>query len=474
MKITDKQHAIYIVVLSFIFLISCQSTPSSLYDITSHLTEAENLIAEKSYTDAILILEEVIKHDPKAIEPRHKLAEIYLVQYRWELAQRRFNEILNIDSNNQAAKLGLAESLLQQGKPTESINWWHNVIEHDSESMEAWLGLGRAYMARRKYSRAEATFLTPLESSGMQTLKFLHSESGRQILWYLSALTLPADLSKGQTYLNNLDSPQANYLKETIAPFTTETHQAEVAKIIGIALIQLGEWELADNALNIATTYNSTDADAWAFFGYTKVNLGLPAMESFNHARKLDPAIALTPYFEGIYFRRQGLPDLAIDRFLEALDYDPNNLGIAMEAAFTLAETGNYISAEAWYQAIVKLEPESVTSQQQLTMFYVERSYHVLEHGLPAAERLLEMERDNPQAYNLLGWAKFQTGDYVGAEIELRKALELAPYDVSIRYHLGRVLKAQRRDVEAEQEFKHAIDWDISGVYRNYVFNIRR
>jgi len=118
---------------------------------------------------------------------------------------------------------------------------------------------------------------------------------------------------------------------------------------------------------------------------------------------------------------------------------------------------------------VVQADPDSVAYQQLLTDFYVSRSYHVVESGLPAAERLVKMAPDSARAFDLLGWARFQTGDYAGAEDALRKAIALDQTDIASHYHLGRVLRAQHREAEAQAEFTHVIDWDASGYYRDKV-----
>jgi tetratricopeptide (TPR) repeat protein len=142
---------------------------------------------------------------------------------------------------------------------------------------------------------------------------------------------------------------------------------------------------------------------------------------------------------------------------------------VAVETAQTLAGMGDYLSAEAWYQALVKLEPETILYQTLLTAFYVERGYRVLEKGLSEAEKLVEMSPDSAGAYDLLGWARLQSNDLPGAEEALRRALELDPDNISARFHLGQVLQAQNRLDEAQAEFTRVADQDTSGLFRDRI-----
>jgi len=234
----------------------------------------------------------------------------------------------------------------------------------------------------------------------------------------------------------------------------------------GIAFIQLDEWALAHAALSAAVKAAPDRAEWRAFLGRSQAALGLPALESFRRAETLDPTLALVPYFRGLYLRQQGLPSAALDEFSVAMDIDPQNVGVAVEAAETLAELGDWASAAAWYESVARAAPQNPDIRRLQVEFYVLRGYRVADAGLPAAEQLLELTPDDPRALDLRGWAKFQTGDVGGAEADVRRAVTLAPDDVAARFHLGRILLALHRDAEARAEFIHVVDWDTTGVYR--------
>ena len=443
---------------------------ASRVEISTYLDQATDLTGQRRYAEAVSELEKaslVNRHD---IRPQIQIGQIYLAQQRWELAEQAFRQGLSQDPENRDATIGVAETLMGRGYPIEATFFWRQAIEQDDSRPDGWAGLGRAYLARGDYAAAQHAFQQALQRGDHPRAQ-----------WYLAGLTLPSDWSAGRDLLTPLAAQdnRSKHLLAALAPLLDPTadipdQQSEVAKITGIALIQLEEWPLAHHALTEAVAGRPEDAQAWAFLGYTQSNLGLPALAALAEARQLAPDLALIPYFEGIYLRQQGKPALAVNRFQQALDMDPNNLGVALEMAQTLAEQGDYLSAEAWYQALVELEPEAAIYQEYLTAFYVERSFRVVESGLAAAEQLVIMQPDSARTHNLLGWARFQVGDFVGAETALRQAITLNPADVAARYHLGRVLKAQHRAVEAQAEFSRVIDWDTSGLYRERVLDSRR
>ncbi len=431
-------------------------TPAPV-DIAPLLAEAETLRGQGAYAAALEKLAEARAGLPDNPAPLLATGQIYLAQHRWQPTADSFQQALARRPNSYEAAVGLAEARLAQGQHVESRNVWRQAIAINNQRPEAWAGLGRAWLAAGDFEQAR------------QALKQAQAAGLGETAWLLAALTLPLNVDAGRTWLAVAPAgqPQARYLREMMRGVDKTASQADVAARTGIALIQLQAWQPARFALETATRLAPAEAHNWAFLGHVQGKLGLPALESFARAKSLDPSLVLTFYFEGIYLRTQHLYDAALDRFLQAMDLDPQNLAVAIETAYTLAEASDLPSAEAWYQAVVQAEPDSADYQRLLTEFYVERSYHIVEAGLPAAGRLVELAPTDARAFDLLGWARFQTGDMPGAEESLRQAVTLDETLVSARYHLGRVLKAQRKNVEAQAEFAHVLDWDTSGQYRN-------
>lgn len=451
-----------------LLLVGCTTLPNRAapaptpVDITPYLTNATRLTEEKLYSAALAELDIAIKLDTRNPIPHIEGGQIYLQQHRWSAAQLAFERAITLDSQNYDATLGLAEALLQQEMESQSATQWLKANQLDAARPDGWVGLGRTYLKQQVFDKAKEAFSRANSISAEP-----------QAQWFLAALTLPEDREVGLSYLAQIkgDWPQRDYLLATINALPSGASQAETAAITGIAMIQLDELELAFHALNASTRLEPSDAQTWAFLGHAQAELGLPALESFNTAAELDPDQVLTLYFEGIYLRQQDHYDLALERLSRGLELDPGNLAISLEIAQTLAANGDLASAEAWFRAVVEAEPESVAYQQLLTEFFVERSYRVAESGLVEAERLLVLAPNSARAFDLLGWAKFQTGDYSGAETTLKQAIEIDPANISARYHLSQLLNLQRRNTEAQAEITRIIDWDTSGTYRDRVSN---
>ncbi|RME41755.1 MAG: hypothetical protein D6796_15415, partial [Caldilineae bacterium] len=265
--------------------------PAPPPDIAGRLAEAARLSEERAYSAALAALAEAASLDAANPQPYLAEGEIYLKQHRWELAETAFQAALNRDPQNIAAALGMGEALLRQGKHVASRNYWRQAIALGEGRGEGWRGLGRAYLAALDYPAAGEAFARAGDDAPSQ--------------WYRAALTLPTDPVAGRAQLAQMPpSPRRDYLLAALDALPAGPSPGETAFQTGVALMQLEEWELAHHALDIALQHNPDDARTWAFAGHVRAALGLPALQAFQRAQKLDPSLALTLYFQGLYLRQ--------------------------------------------------------------------------------------------------------------------------------------------------------------------------
>lgn len=438
-------------------------------DISAALSEVATYEAAGAYQAGLAVLDDAANAQLQAGESVSARiwqgrGHLYMQQGRWAAAERALQQALLIAPGHYTSTVDLAEAQRRQGQSNLAFQTFTAAIALDAQHAAAWLGLGKTYLDQGSYQLAADTFTRAAELA--QDVTRIAEAN-----WYLALLTLSTDRAAGQIHLAAIpgDFPPRDYLQSTLDTLPVETPPSEVALRTGIALTQLELWPPAHHAFQTAVQLDPMAAQAWAFLGYAESSLGRPAAGSFARARRLDPTLALTPYFEGIDLRRQGEYDAALEQFLLALDLDPNNLAVATEAAYTLAEQGNYLSAEAWYIGIVQLAPDDPVYLEQLAAFYLQYRFRVNEAALPTVERLIELAPERPRAYDLLGQTHYQAGRYAAAENALRQALERDPDYIPALYHLGQVLTQRNRSTEAQTYFTRVIDLDQVGTYRQRI-----
>ena len=95
----------------------------------------------------------------------------------------------------------------------------------------------------------------------------------------------------------------------------------------------------------------------------------------------------------------------------------------------------------------VKLNPQSDPAQYLLASAYT--SNKDFRSSLAILKRLAEHRPDDPLLPYSIGSVLYLSGDYAGAEAQLRKSLALHPGDVGSLYYLGLTLRRQERLDEA-------------------------
>lgn len=436
--------------------------------LENYLDEADTLIAERRYTEAVKRLEDAAAVYPDSRLPLVRMGQIYLVQHRWLPAEDAFNRALARDLQSGVATAGLAEAALNQGKTGQALELWQSAAELNPEIPGVFTGLGRTHLARLEFEAARQAFLDQQSH---------HPDPEAQ--WFLAALDAPLDVSAANNYLLAIP-PDAHpdvlarrdYLLATLVPFTAESPQADVGRATGIAFTQAQLWPLAIHNLNIAVeslqnSTSSTTAEILAFLGHSRAQAGRPALDFFEQARRLDSTSALPSYFYGIYLRQQGALNAAEEQFKQAIALDSENAAVHIELARTKAEQGDFLAAEEHYDAATMAADDDVQMRLAQARFYATRGYRLVEAGIPVAEAIVSDYEDNAEAHDLLGWMHFLTGDIGQAQRSLEKAVELEPDLISARYHLARVLAAQNQVSEAAEAYRQVIDWDTSGIFRD-------
>jgi tetratricopeptide (TPR) repeat protein len=207
--------------------------------------------------------------------------------------------------------------------------------------------------------------------------------------------------------------------------------------ISGRALGGLGEWDLAAEAFRNAIAAHPDYAEAWAWLGEAKQQQGQDGRIEIERALVLNPDSAMLQGLYGIYLQRQKQPEKAIAAFQKAAELEPESPGWQMALGGAYEQTGDLVAALAYYRRAVELAPDEATSWQALAEFSLRNGVDLTSTGLPATRRLMELANEDWRSYDIAGQILLETGNPVGAEILLKKAIELAPTQAAPSLHLG-------------------------------------
>jgi tetratricopeptide (TPR) repeat protein len=215
--------------------------------------------------------------------------------------------------------------------------------------------------------------------------------------------------------------------------------QAYQFLISGQALAALGQWDLATEAFRNGLGANAGYAEAWAWLGLAKQQLGQDGSQDFSQAMTLNSESALVQGLYGMYLQRLGKPKEALLAYQKAANLEPDDPGWQMALGNAFEEAGDLVSAYANYSHSVELAPGDPATWRALATFSLNNMVDVDVTGLAAAHKLIELAPDDWQSYDLAGQTAFLLVDYTAAVDYLKKAIQLAPTQAAPALHLGLV-----------------------------------
>jgi tetratricopeptide (TPR) repeat protein len=417
---------------------------------------------------------------PQDPEPLIAIGNIYNSQHRWPLAEDAFNRALVTNqaglSSREAqgrALAGLATARWEQGNQSQAVELWENALaawhadpnrdgQTRNQLSRTRIRLALAYLDLDRFADAEALLSQELANSDNPAAHLY-----RGMIWAVD------DTYRARHALGDIadDAPTAvvatrDYLLAALDSADTASSGAEAAKLLGLAMVQIGEWQLAEAALKRALILDPHDAEAMAYLGHTRAQLGRPAYEHLATAVENKPDWPLGHYLLGLYLSQQGLYSLATEEFQAALRLDPGNAQAQVDLGRAYVGKGQYLAAEAAFKAAVEAEPDDLTFHLALAHFYSDHAFRVTEQGIAAARAAADLAPDSPETHDVLGWMHFLAGNPHQARLHLESAVRLAPELVSAHYHLGILHNAMGKREPARFAFLRVIDLDTDGFYR--------
>jgi tetratricopeptide (TPR) repeat protein len=237
---------------------------------------------------------------------------------------------------------------------------------------------------------------------------------------------------------------------------------------LGEALLRFGELSLARPAFEQALALAPAYADAHAYLGHVLSMLG-EEQEAVAH---LEEAIALAPgyapgyYFLGTHHVRNGRSVTGRSVLLEGHEAAREDPAICAAVADThlRAEQIDYAAVERWLHAAVDRAPDEIHFHLLLAHFYVDHNVDPGLRGVAVAEFALELDSENVEALETLGWGHYLAGRPREALDPLLRARGRAPERARVYYRLGATYQALGEMQLAREAYQQAVDLDWDGA----------
>jgi tetratricopeptide (TPR) repeat protein len=314
-----------------------------------------------------------------------------------------------------------------------AIAVWKKALKQENPDPYVHLYLGEGYENIGNYTGAEQEFeaflvVYPNSYQGHYQLGLLYAASKPD-------QALPELMRAAQ--LNPSQDPPVESLRSALNTAFLSDDRVYQLVVSGQALGALGNWDLAAEAFRNAISLGADYAEAWAWLGEAKQQLGQDGSADIERAIQLNPDSAMVESLYSLYLERQKQPRQALAAMQKAAALEPQNPGWQMALGGAFEQTDDLVSALEYYQNATELSPNNATFWRALAEFSLRNNLDLAGTGLPAARKLVELANKDWQADDIAGQILLDTNDPVGAEALLKKAVQLDPSQAAPYLHLG-------------------------------------
>ena len=372
----SKKRFFQVLIVSLVMFSSAQwcyakSSQNYFYSlsISKQYIVAENLIEEKKFSEALQIIEPILKANPNDTRARVALANVYSGMYKLNSAYDEYMKVLKTNPHNSDAHNGLG--LLYYKKATSSdmrvrnnvskfydtaLNEFNQAISSNSNNYKAYNNAGRVYQELGNIDKAEEYYRKSIEIEpgyaeavkNLGTVLFAKNQVDEAIDKYIRSISLnkknpSAYYHLGEAYIVKGDYPKAiNYLNISLFQFS---NSAPVHNMLGKA------YELQGN-------------EAAALIEYKKSTLIKPEYTA--------------PYLSTAdIYQRRGDSELAIAELRSAVSINPDFLEGKLKIADISLTIGKSEQAIKYYKEVMKNPDYSKYALEGLAKAYYMKAQEV-------------------------------------------------------------------------------------------------
>jgi tetratricopeptide (TPR) repeat protein len=313
-------------------LIPATATPTPIAGYTPRpnieaYSAGVNALEAEDYDQAIFFLDQALLVDPDFVEALYFKGEAQRRNGLIGTSIRTFDEASQVDPDFAATYLGRGRALLERDEIAAEQDF-ERAVDRDPTFSEAYVELAKYYIRKRLWQRLETQMTQAIEDgAGTPRLYIYLSEAKINLAKYEDALAaslqgsaddpgmLEGYLAVGRAYVAlAVNSLEASYFPSVIWPMETYLTYAPEDPlgwaVYGRALVGLGDYELALQALNTAIALNDRSSQAY-------------------QAR-------------GILYSKMGQYDLAIQDLYDARRYGAESFDLLIATARALYQLGDY------------------------------------------------------------------------------------------------------------------------------------
>jgi tetratricopeptide (TPR) repeat protein len=473
-------------------------------DLAAHV--AILLLRQEHYPEAIDVLKDAIKANPKDARPYSQLAVIY-ARYLKKIDQAiaYANQAIRIDPRNIDAYQRLCEIEAAAGQEKKAIQALDRALPVQNNDPAFWAQLGKLYAALvfktdaepnpADIKRVNAIFKKAAENANddpavLKDVADYYAATQQlkdAIPLYLRILELqPDDINAREKLatgfvLTNHRAKAIETLEQIIqehpAKYQTYELLAQVLDDEGRALERNDQREEAKvqfskAAANYEQSLLINPTRITTYMRLAELLLGPVkeperAVKVLSEARRRFPNVPEISYYLALAQREAKQPQQALGTFAEALhdadleQSDILNAKFYFQYGATAEQAGLYDKAAELFQKSITLDPEnSADACNYLGYMWAEQNMH-LDEAEQMIRRALKKEPNNGAYLDSLGWVEFRAGKFEQALTDLQRAAQNMTRDDPVVFeHLGDTYLKLDRVAKAVDSWQKALALD--------------
>ncbi len=336
--------------------------------------------------EAIEHLHKMLESNPEDADTRLRLGDLYARVGNDPASVSHYEKAVQVSPEYLEANVKLGTQHLRAGRYGEAAKWFSFALERNDRLLGAYIGIGIAQHAAGREDEALASLemarniepnstLLFCEIARMQLKASAAAESGKFLAFKDQAEVeaVPGADGEPATSTSDLLSEQIARLRGAIK---RNPNHADLHYRLGLLLKNRGQVEGAIVAFREAIAINPTYTKA-----LIKLGLALAEMEQIDEAiAVLRRAAELAPEYValrdqlGQLFARRRRFGIAVEHFERALQGNPRNVAFQANLALALQNMGLIDRADATWQIVQDLVPDSAYAEQARTAMAKHRS----------------------------------------------------------------------------------------------------
>ena len=377
--------------------------------------QARLLMARGKPSDAIEVLQGVLKDDPKSARAHHLLGLAFAEKNELARARMELTEAVKLAPNSSQARTALAQVFLAERAFDQAIEQAQAAIRLNARNLLAAVILGDAYLRKGKPDKAKQVYEALAKAAPKESLS--HYKLGVIARMDKHDARALAEFEQALQLNPNAIEPLAQIVEIHVAQGKLKEARERVARQLEASPENL----LVRNLLGLLWVA-SKDTDR--------------AEAEFKRAIDINPTY--TPSYMNLadLYQRAGKLDKAIKEYEAALAQNASLLSAHVLLGAIYEQRKAYDKARAHYETALKVNPTFGPAANNLAWLIGEHGGD-LDTAITYAQIAREQLPEDPQVADTLGWLYYWKKSNLKAVALLKEAADKLPGNPIVLYHYG-------------------------------------